>query len=165
VGASDIKKTEQDLGRWISIIHRLGQVHLGIALADQDIGPGQAAFLAELARSDGPTQEELSSLLRIDKGNTTRRLCALERSGFVERRPDPADRRLRRVFLTESGQNATAQLVAAQGTWEGTLLRGLSPREQALLPKLLQRMAINAERLLGEAGSQARHRRKKSPEG
>ncbi len=143
-----MEQAERDPGRWLSIIHRLGQVHLGQALEDWGVGPGQAAFLAELAREDGLSQEELSTLLRMDKGNTARRVAALERAGLVSRRMDPADRRLRRVSLTAAGRRAAGALAEAMAAWEGALTRGFSPAERQALPRLLQRMAVNAERLL-----------------
>src|SRR3954454_12739715 len=62
----------------------------------------QWAVLAYVARNEGSSQAALADMLDIEPITLVRLLDRLEASGLVERRPDPADRRVRRLFLTEA---------------------------------------------------------------
>ena len=53
---------------------------------------------------DGRRPSELAARLRISKQALNYLLGQLERSGYLERRPDPDDRRSKRIALTERGQ-------------------------------------------------------------
>ena len=60
-------------------------------------------LLASLSRHDGQTLAALSRDLLVTAGNVTGLVDRAERDGVVERRPDPADRRVARVWLTKEG--------------------------------------------------------------
>jgi len=81
-----IRKKEESLGRMVSILHRIGQSHLGKMLEPYNIGAGQIAFLAELLLVDGISQAEVASNFRCDKATAARAIQHLERHGYVERR-------------------------------------------------------------------------------
>src|SRR5579875_2911821 len=59
------------------------------------------------------------------------------------RRPDPHDRRVRRLELTEAGAALRARLVAAATAFEARALAGLSADERATLRALLARIGAN----------------------
>lgn len=52
---------------------------------------------------EGITVSELAELARVRKQTMAQPIEQLERMGYVERRPNPRDRRSRLVFLTERG--------------------------------------------------------------
>ncbi len=52
---------------------------------------------------EGITVSELAELARVRKQTMAQAVDQLERMGYVERRPNPRDRRSRLVFLTERG--------------------------------------------------------------
>jgi DNA-binding MarR family transcriptional regulator len=52
---------------------------------------------------EGITVTELAELARVRKQTMAQAVEQLERAGYVERRPNPSDRRSRLVFLTERG--------------------------------------------------------------
>jgi DNA-binding MarR family transcriptional regulator len=62
---------------------------------------------------DGVSVAELARLARMRKQSMAQAVEQLERLGYVERRPDPADGRARRVFLTERGRAVGPVAVAA----------------------------------------------------
>ena len=87
---------------------------------------------------------ELTRLAHVRKQTMTQAVEELERLGYVERRPDPSDRRARLVFLTERGKGvrpiaaATGRLVDQRwsdiaGSQE---IEGLKQALQAVLGKL-----------------------------
>ena len=66
-------------------------------------GP-QFDVLATLHRGEGIMQQELAARLLVTKGNVTGVLDRMEALGWIERRPDPEDRRANRLYLTDSGK-------------------------------------------------------------
>jgi DNA-binding MarR family transcriptional regulator len=81
-----MQSKEESIGRMVSILHRIGQSHLGKKLESFNIGAGQIAFLAELLLVDGISQAEVASNFRCDKATAARAIQHLERHGYVERR-------------------------------------------------------------------------------
>jgi DNA-binding PadR family transcriptional regulator len=67
----------------------------------------------------------------------------LEGAGLVERRPDPTDRRARRVTLTDKGLAWLRQLKAGLHHVEDRLLEPLDDDDRATLRTLLRRLATN----------------------
>src|SRR5262249_53773733 len=65
----------------------------------------------------------------------------LEGAGLVERRPDPADRRARRVAVTDTGLSRLRELKDGLHHVEDSLLGPLADDERVVLRTLLQRVA------------------------
>ena len=69
-------------------------------------GP-QFDVLATLHRGEGIMQQELAARMLVTKGNVTGVVDRMEALGWIERRPDPEDRRVNRLYLTEAeGRNS-----------------------------------------------------------
>jgi DNA-binding MarR family transcriptional regulator len=64
------------------------------------VTPTQYAVLKALADANGETGAEVGARLEIDSATTTGVVDRLAAAGLVERRADPTDRRLQRLFLT-----------------------------------------------------------------
>ena len=64
----------------------------------------QWAVLVRLDRCEGLNQSELAEMLDLQPITLTRLLDKLCDSGLIERRPDPADRRAKRLFLTDAAR-------------------------------------------------------------
>jgi DNA-binding MarR family transcriptional regulator len=58
------------------------------------------------------TVTEMSNLLQITPAGVTHLLNPLEETGFIERLPDPKDRRIVRIGLTDKGTQETAALIS-----------------------------------------------------
>ena len=67
-----------------------------------DIRPA-AANVFPFVPPDGITVSQLAELARVRKQTMAQAVDQLERSGYIERRPNPRDRRSRLVCLTERG--------------------------------------------------------------
>ncbi|GAB4252143.1 MAG: MarR family winged helix-turn-helix transcriptional regulator [Saprospiraceae bacterium] len=98
---------------WISKTSKL----LGIYVADffksrgMDLTREQLIFLKFLMEKDGRMQNELAVITERDKASLTRLVSTLERKGLVERRTDEQDRRINRIYLTETGRQTMEEAV------------------------------------------------------
>ena len=69
-----------------------------------DIRPA-AANVFPFVPAEGITVSELAELARVRKQTMAQAVDQLERTGYIERRPNPRDRRSRLVCLTERGMS------------------------------------------------------------
>ena len=90
-------------GFLIHDVSRLRRVVLDRALKPLGVTRSQWWVLAFLSRRDGMTQTALASDLDLTKVAIGGLLDRMEAAGFVERRPDQRDGRIRRVYLTSTG--------------------------------------------------------------
>ncbi len=86
--------------------------------------------LNHLFRNDGMTQSDSPSSWRSRSATLGRLLDRLEAKGWVRREADAADRRVRRVFLTEEVEPALKAMRAAAAEMRRDALAGLSVEEQ-----------------------------------
>ena len=113
--------------------------------------------IVRLNRRPGASQSELADMMEIEKAPAGKIVDRLEERGWVERRADPVDRRINRIFLTELGQrvfNVISPIARATVT---DAVANLSDREIALLMQLLERVKSRLSDLadsdmLAEAG-------------
>ncbi len=104
---------------------------------------GQEMILTRLWEQDGQSQTQLAVVLCVEPPTVTKMLTRMERGGLVERRSDPADARVSRVFLTDASRRLQSGVNAAWGSLEDQLLRGLSADEQTALRGLLHKLLEN----------------------
>jgi DNA-binding MarR family transcriptional regulator len=64
----------------------------------------QFDVLATLWHGEGITQQELAERLLVTKGNVVGLIDRVSLAGWVERHPDPEDRRANRLYLTDLGR-------------------------------------------------------------
>lgn len=115
----------------------LGALRRGLG---PDLSLARFDLLAQLARDDGQTLAQLSRRMLVTAGNLTGLVDRAERDAIVERRPDPSDRRLTRVWLTARGQKLAQRAIAKHGELAEQILAPLEPREREELRRLLGRL-------------------------
>lgn len=94
---------ELRFGYLIHDVSRLRRTLFDRWLLPLGITRSQWWVLAFLARNDGMARTELAAELDVGKVALGALIDRLEIAGFVVRRHDPADRRLRRIFQTPDG--------------------------------------------------------------
>ena len=97
----------------------------------------QWAMLSRIARNEGLRQVDLASEMEMEPISIARMVDKLQAAGFVERRPDPADRRAYRIYLLPAAEPMLEKVRAiALGVIEPALAH-LKPAEvEALLATL-----------------------------
>lgn len=108
---------------------------------------GQGFILFRLGHEDGLPQTELARQTMVRPATLTEILQRMESGGLVERRPDPADGRVSRVFLTPHGEAARRQAEEIWRELEADLNAILAADERATLRMLLGKLrsALGAE--------------------
>jgi DNA-binding MarR family transcriptional regulator len=97
-------------------------------LARRGLGRVHHRLLFFIARSPGGTVGELHATLQISKQALHGPLQALVRAKLVAARPEPTNRRLRRLTLTPAGAALEARLSGAQRALFTAVFRRVGPR-------------------------------------
>lgn len=103
-------------------------------------------ILQTVVAGDPPTQAALAAHLGIDRTVLTYVLDDLVAEGVLERMTDAADRRVRRIAITDHGRDRLELLEAAVAAAESDLLSGMSAEDRGLLHGLLGAAAAQAHR-------------------
>ena len=106
-----------------------------------DTTRGQGRILAALKLKDGIATRELAYVLGIRVPSLNEALSKLENAGHIVREPDPRDRRVQLITLTDSGRALTGQL--GEGEPEGdNIFEVLTEQERANLNDYLDRLIV-----------------------
>ena len=93
----------------------------------------QWIILARLSRQPGLSQNELAGICEVEPITVGRLVDRLETRGLVERRPDPADRRINRLHLLAAAQPILEEIASYKEVLHEEILGGLDETARAIL--------------------------------
>lgn len=137
---------KDSLGFLLADVSRLIRQAFQQRIEGSSLTHSQARALVYLSRHEGIRQVELAELLDIQPITLARLLDQLAENGLIERRPDPADRRAYRLFLTSAAASHLAAIEAVAASIRADALRGIGKQEAAVLLSALGRMRDNLAR-------------------
>ncbi len=149
---------ERYLGYLISDAARLQRTVFDRRVRQLGFTRSQWMVLGRLGRQPGVSQTELAELLEIERATAGRLIDRLEENGWLERRPDETDRRIKRIYLTKSGKKVHETISPIAEAMLEEELSGLSDAERKLLTELM----VNVKRQL--QGMLKKNTRATSPE-
>ncbi len=100
---------------------------------DTDLTPSQLTVLSTVHRCGPLTLGELAECERVAPPTITRVVTKLEEQGYLERLPDPDDRRIVRVRVTAKAEELVARARRAKADWVLDRLDRLPPRQRRRL--------------------------------
>jgi DNA-binding MarR family transcriptional regulator len=115
--------------------------HHRVVRARLNIGEEELAALLYLARHDGVPQRRLPEITNLSRSGAGAMIQRLEQDGFVERRSDPTDRRLRFVELSAAGRERLRDAYRELGEAVERALADGAPGGLELLAGLLDGLA------------------------
>ena len=116
----------------------------------------QWAVLSRLDRNQGLKQAELAEMLDLAPISLTRLVDRLCRSGLVERRADPADRRAKRLFLTPKARPVIERLSQVGERLISDALAGTTDAALAATIAHLEAVRNNLRDMIGTGGAAER---------
>jgi DNA-binding MarR family transcriptional regulator len=137
------------IGLLLRLVYQQYALDIEVALRQAgfgDIRPG-AANVFPFVPPEGISVSRLAELARVRKQSMAQAVEQLERTGYVERRPNPRDQRSRLVFLTPRGASVPPVTHAAAERVEQRWAQLTSPAE-------LEQLRGSLLRLLGALRNQ-----------
>jgi DNA-binding MarR family transcriptional regulator len=143
-----INDSDRGFGFLLTESARLFRKLLDRRLHPLGLSRAQWSVLAILSNRDGLSQSQLAELLEIERTTTGRLIDQVQKSGWVERRPIPGDRRLWGVYLTEQTRPLIAEVERIVLASRMDVLDGLSPAQQEELSRSLLAVKASLSRAL-----------------
>jgi DNA-binding MarR family transcriptional regulator len=140
-GHSCADAMDGDLGWALGMVFRRYLKAAKQAAVDLPGGPRGYQVLRSAAGETPSTQLAIAEQLGVDRTVMTYLLDDLEAEGLIERLADPSDRRVRRIAATAKGRAQLAELGERLDAAERQCLTGLDEADQAILRRLVNRLA------------------------
>lgn len=99
--------------------------------------------LKQLWRQEGKSQVELQELLDLERATVNGLIQRMARSELIACKPDPSDRRVQRIFLTERGRALQQITPSLEEEVNASALQGFSEDERTFFIRLLTRALHN----------------------
>lgn len=132
--AGDLSEQLLRLTRRLHHAHRHNFAPVGVT-------PAQARLLRTLTRdAEPPRMADLAERLGVVPRQVTTLVDGLEENGLVRRAPDPTNRRVTRIELTDGGLRALTSLKEARRAAAEEILAPLSDAQRGALSELLTRL-------------------------
>ena len=131
--------------RGIGMIARALDSIANIEFKEYNLTRGQYLYLIRICENPGIIQEKLAEMIKVDRTTASRAIKKLEANGFIEKRADAANRKIKRIFPTEKGKGISPNISRENEHSERVALQGLSEEEATVLSGLLQTVRKNVE--------------------
>ncbi|AAT05478.1 MarR family winged helix-turn-helix transcriptional regulator [Listeria monocytogenes] len=135
---------QESLAKAIAIIHRSESTFKNKKLLETGLNIGQLRYLWTLYKEDGISQESMAKRFMVDKASVTRHIKRLEELGMIRREIDAKDRRIQRIFVTETGFQMRDLIEEVTAEWSALLTANFSEKEKDDLMHLIGRLSDNA---------------------
>lgn len=135
VGADD-----ERLGHLVMQVAKLLRDRVHTRMEGIGLSRGQGSILFRLGHENGLAQTELARRTLVRPATLTEVLQRMESAGLIERKTDPTDQRVSRVYLTPQGEAARGQAEAIWREIETDLGAILGAAERARLVPLLRKL-------------------------
>jgi DNA-binding MarR family transcriptional regulator len=137
---------DDNIGSMIAQVARLMRRSFDERARSIGVTRPQWQVLSLLARHEGINQGGLAELLEVEPITLGRMIDRLQEAAVVERRPDPADRRAWRLFLTDKGNQLIDDMRPLALETLETALDGVDPARRDEMLVALDRMRGNLSR-------------------
>lgn len=107
------------------------------------LSSAQWRLLVRVVKDEGVAQARLAELLEVEPISVSRLLDRMEEAGWIERRQDLTDRRVRMIFPTDKSRKAFEAIRGVAGEVFEQALTGLSSDERQIVIRGLMTIVEN----------------------
>lgn len=114
------------------------------ALAQMGLTAAQGRILGFLSRSPSPPcPHDIEAAFQLSHPTVSGLLSRLEKKEFIALRPDPDDRRCKRIYMLPRGEACNQRIRQTIDDIEQQLVKGFTPQEQEDFTRLLEQAITN----------------------
>ena len=128
-----------------------------VRAAEIPLNLAQAKALVRLEKNEGVSQARLAELAEVDAMTMVRILDRMEAEGLLERRPDPADRRARCLYLTAKARPILNEIWRLSDEIRAEIFAGVGKDERERFMGVLERLYANISQLEGKSSDPGDH--------
>ncbi|TYS64233.1 MarR family transcriptional regulator [Bacillus infantis] len=132
--------------REIGMIARALDSISNIEFKEHDLTKGQYLYVVRICENPGIIQEKLAEMIKVDRTTAARAIKKLEMNGFIEKRDDPENKKIKRLNPTEKGSSVYPFIKSENDYSNKVALEGFTEGEAEAMFHFLQRVRKNVER-------------------
>ena len=132
----------------MSTIVRFSGIFMNRSLADKNISSTENYILMYLFGKDTVSQDEIVEYYAIDKGSISKTIRSLEQKGYIERYPNPENRRENIIKLSTLGLETFSESRSSLDEWHTMMMDGITIEEFKKVSKIISKMAENARKAI-----------------
>jgi DNA-binding MarR family transcriptional regulator len=136
----------KEILREIGLIARALDSISNIEFKEYDLTKGQYLYLVRICENPGIIQEKLAEMIKVDRTTAARAIKKLEMNGFIEKKDDKHNKKIKKLFPTEKGKNVYPFIKRENDFSNIVALKGFSEKETETIFNLLQRVRRNVEK-------------------
>lgn len=136
----------KEILREIGMIARALDSISNIEFKEYDLTKGQYLYLVRICENPGIIQEKLAEMIKVDRTTAARAIKKLEINGFIGKKEDKHNKKIKKLFPTEKGKNVFPFIKRENDYSNLVALEGFSEREVETIFNLLQRVRKNIEK-------------------
>lgn len=141
------------VGEWMKeILREIGMIGRAldsisnIEFKEHNLTKGQYLYLVRIYENPGIIQEKLSEMIKVDRTTAARAIKKLEINGFIEKRDDQHNKKIKKLFPTEKGATVYPFIKKENEYSNEVALTGFSESEVEVMFNFLQRVRKNIEK-------------------
>lgn len=135
----------KDILREIGMIARALDSISNIEFKEFDLTKGQYLYLVRICENPGIIQEKLAEMIKVDRTTAARAIKKLEIQGFVQKKNDEDNKKIKKLYPTNKGMKVYPFLKREGEYSNNVALSGLSQEESEIIFHLLQKVRKNIE--------------------
>lgn len=136
----------KEILREIGMIARALDSISNIEFKEYDLTKGQYLYIVRVCENQGIIQEKLAEMIKVDRTTAARAIRKLEVNGFIEKKEDKHNKKIKKLFPTEKGKNVYPFIKRENDYSDTVALEGFSESEEEAIFNLLQRVRKNIEK-------------------
>lgn len=141
-----MNKPQESFGFIIQDVSRLMRRNFNRRVQDLGLTQAQWQILVRIAHMEGARQTQIADILEMQPISVARMIDRMEAAGWVERRPDPQDRRAVNLYLTEKAEPILEKMRERATLTRALATKDLPEEDLAALLRILQNMRENLRR-------------------
>jgi DNA-binding MarR family transcriptional regulator len=132
--------------REIGMIARALDSISNVEFKECNLTKGQYLYIVRICENEGIIQGKLAEMIKVDRTTAARAIKKLEMNGFIEKREDQHNKKIKKLFPTDKGKSVYPFIKRENEYSNKMALDGLSEEEEEALFYLLQRVRRNVEK-------------------
>ncbi|MFF3922197.1 MarR family winged helix-turn-helix transcriptional regulator [Paenibacillus lactis] len=132
--------------REIGMIARALDSISNMEFKEHDLTKGQYLYLVRVCENPGIIQEKLAEMIKVDRTTAARAIKKLQLHGFIEKKEDQHNQKIKKLFPTEKGKQVYPFIIREHDYSNRVALEGLSESEAENLLNLLRKVRKNVEK-------------------
>ncbi|WBX79923.1 MarR family winged helix-turn-helix transcriptional regulator [Virgibacillus salarius] len=136
----------KEILREIGMIARALDSISNIEFKEYDLTKGQYLYIVRICENLGIIQEKLAEMIKVDRTTAARAIKKLEINGFIEKKEDKHNKKIKKIYPTNKGDNVYPFIKRENNYSNSVALEGFSENEEEIIFSLLQRVSKNIEK-------------------